>query len=133
MRNIIDFFIKNWIRLIISILIGLSFFFLYLGLNTKNGSWTSIVAYCNASFIGGFVLLAVSIFIVLDLFGGFDIFAFLILRKPVDETRKETLYEYSERKKDERKKMKFIFIPYLLISTLFLLTAVVLYIVTKVQ
>lgn len=123
------FLYKNKLRFIISFGVGLTFFILYLAIYTKEGSWKNILHYCNACFMGGFVLLMFSALVVLNFFGGFDIFSFFIFRKAHDSTRKENFYEYCERKKEERKPDGLIFLPYLFSATLYLIAAVVLYLV----
>ncbi len=129
MNSFTYFLYKNWIRFIVAFMIGLTFFLIYLGVFTNEGSWTSIIHYSNACFMAGFVLLMFSALVVLNFFGGFDIFSFYILRKPHDSTRKENFYEYCERKKEERKPNGLIFIPYLFSATLYLIAAVVTYLV----
>lgn len=127
MRNVLEFIQKNWIRFVVSLAIGLAISIIYMSVNTYLGSWKDIMFYCNATFIASFLLFAIGVLTLLNNFGGFDIFSFLIMRKPYNEARKENLYEYSERKKEERKKYKLVFLPYLIVCSLFLIASLILY------
>lgn len=129
MNRLVSFFQNNWIRFIVAGCIGITFFLIYLAVNSYVSSWTSIFFYCNAAFVAGFVLFGVSILALLSNLGGFDVFSFLFLRKRVDEHRKENFYEYCERKGEQHKKARLIFIPYLLISILFFILTAILYLI----
>ena len=124
MHKILDFFVKHWVRFLISLVIGLIIGVVYLLISK---GWTLVIAYCNATFIAGFVLFAISVLVVLNLFGAFDIFSFFFMRKKVESGAKENLYDYSTRKKEERNKFKLVFMPYLVVATLFLIVSLILF------
>ena len=124
MLKILSFFAENWVRFLVSILIGLGLMAAYNGISN---TWTLIIGYCNGSFIAAFTLISISILIVLNLFGAFDIFSFYFRRKTNEEGKKEALYEYAARKKEERWKYKMVFLPYLVVGGLFLIASLILY------
>lgn len=125
MNAISGFFKQYWVRFVIAFGIGITLFVVYLAAYTSAQSWTLLLYYCNASFLAGAVLFLFSLLTILNYFGGFDIFSFYMMRKPVDEHRKENFYEYCERKKGERRKFKLVFLPYMIISVLFLIATLV--------
>lgn len=127
MSNIYLFFKNYWIRLVVAFGIAITLFISYLSIYTMQNSWTSLIHYCNATFIAGFSLLMISALALCTYFGGFDIFSYLVMRKPVNENRKENFYEYCERKKERRSKRKLTFLPYLIVAVIFLTAAVITY------
>lgn len=90
-------------------------------------SWTVIIGYCNGFFIAAFTLISIGLLAVLNLFGAFDIFSFYPGRKKKEDGTKESLYDYSTRKKEERGKFKLVFVPYISLGSVYLLVSLVLY------
>lgn len=123
MTHVKLFFINNWIRLLISFVLSIAFMVIY---NFTAGSWTSLISYSNGAFISGFVWLSVGVLFIVEGLGGFDIFVFLPRRKKDSNGHVENLYEYSERRKKERKKGQYGFLAYFLQATLFLVTSLIL-------
>jgi len=95
--------------------------------NFSAGSWDSKMSYLNGSFISAATLISLSLLSVLTQFGTFNIFTFYFGRKVKENGHKEDLYEYSERKKESRKKYNFVFIPYLFFGLVFLIISLALY------
>lgn len=123
MSRISFFFMNNWIRLLVTFVLGLALMIVY---NFTAGSWTSLISYSNGAFIAGFVWLSIGVLYIVENFGGFDIFAYLARRKKDANGHIENLYEYSERRKSERKKGQFAFLAYFLQSALFIITSLIL-------
>ena len=123
MAHVKTFFINNWIRLLITFILGIVIMVIY---NFSAGSWTSLISYSNGAFISGFVWLSIGVLYIVEGLGWFDIFVFLPKRKRDSNGHLETLYEYSERRKVERKKGRFGFIAYFIQATLFLVTSLIL-------
>lgn len=86
--------------------------------------WNALINYANGLFIGGASTVLVGFMFVVTLFGGTDIFTFYFLRKRT-ATGKEDLYQYSQRKKSQRMKHPFAFVPYLVVGALALTAAVI--------
>ena len=118
------FFKNNWIRFLVAFLLGVVPVIVY---QAVNNTWTLPLGYCNGLFVSAFLLISISVLVVLNLFGAFDIFSFYINRKRTEEGRKEDLYEYSTRKKEERLKAKLVFLPYLIVGLLYLIASLIIY------
>lgn len=116
LRKIGDYFIRHSIRLSICLLYGVLFMLLY---NTFKDSFDKRYGYYNGFFLAGATLFFYGLLCVVTNFGGLDMFSFMFNKRRVDG-RKETLYEYSERKKIERKPNAFVFFDYLLIGSFFI-------------
>lgn len=86
--------------------------------------WNILINYANGLFIGGASTVLIGLLFVVTFFGGTDIFTFYLLRKRT-AAGKEDLYQYSKRKKLQRTKNPYSFIPYIIIGTLALIAAVI--------
>ena len=91
-----------------------------------NNSWKNIIAYCDILFLTSGVLLCVAGFSFVNYHGFFDMFAFSFSKKKRKEMG-EDYYQYVERKALERKTNKLVPVPYLLISLLFFIIALILF------
>lgn len=90
-----------------------------------------LVNYSNAFFIGGALFVGIGLLSIVTNLGTFDIFSYsgryVINRiKNVDVDR---FPEYCENKKEKRKKLKFEFVPYLVLGIFALLVAVIILII----
>ena len=130
MSRVTFFFMNNWIRLLITFVLGLSLMTVY---NFTAGSWTSLISYSNGAFIAGFVWFSIGVLFIVESFGGFDIFVYLPRRKKDSNGHIENLYEYSERRKSERKKGQFGFLAYFLQSAFFILASLIMLIFVYAQ
>lgn len=120
--EIVGEYLKNhWIRLVASIVYGIVICVIY---NFSNDGFSYAISYSNGLFIGGATLFLFGLLTVVNYFGGFDIFSYMFRSKYVGDHR-ESLYEYSERKKIERKPAAFIFIDYLAVGTIFMIVSFV--------
>ena len=124
MRKVLDFFIENWIRLVASFVFGAAVMVIFVAIKQN---WSVVINYVNGLFLAGFLLFAFGVLIILTGFGSFNMFTFYFNRKKKDNGYKENYYEYTQRKEIERSKYKKIFLPYLIIGTLYILISVVLY------
>lgn len=133
MRNVFEFIRRNWIRFVVALALGLLVLLANLIIQTGNGSWSHLVFYVDGTFIGGAVLILFSLLVVVNIFGAFDIFSYMFARKRLEDGRKEDLYEYSTRKKEQRSKHKLVFLPYLSVGMSFLLISLILYFILKIK
>ena len=124
MAVILHFLKKNWIRFLVALIIGVIPVVVF---NAVNNTWQLAIGYCNGLFISAFLLIAISGLVALSLFGAFDIFSFYFDRRRKEDGTKENLYDYSARKKENRWKAKFAFLPYLIIGSLYLIASLILY------
>lgn len=113
-RFIGEYLKNHWIRLTGCFVYGIAICVIY---NWINDGFDSRIYYSNGLFIGGATLFLFGLLTIVNYFGGLDIFSYLFRARIVDNHR-ESLYEYSERKKIERKPSALIFIDYLLIGTI---------------
>lgn len=117
MSNIFNHSWKKYIIWIIYILVILIIY------NLAYKNWDLLISYVDGLFIGGFSLFCISLLIVLNHFGAFDTFAFVFNKK---KEGCKTLYEYSEKVKEKRKKNKFDFIPPMVVSLVSILISIIL-------
>lgn len=111
----------NWRGFLISTVISLACMLIYCILN----GWNSAIYYSNGLFIGGASTILVGLLVVVALFGGTDIFTYYVGRKRTG-AGKEDFYQYSERKKGERMKNPYSFVPYLFIGAVVVTVSILL-------
>ena len=128
MSTVTTFFRKNWIRILIASILGIGVMALY---NTSAGDWKELISYSNGAFISGFIWLSVGGLYVVEGFGGLDIFAYLVRRKRNEEGQVESLYEYGERRKEQRKPSRFGFLAYFLVAVIYFLVSLLILIIVR--
>ena len=121
-RFLAEYFRKHWIRLLVCFLMCIAFAVIY---NVSNDGWKYIVCYSNGTFIGGMITVLFGLLTVVNYFGGLDIFSYMFRARYIDNHR-ESLYEYSERKKVERKPAAFAFVDYLIVGGIFVIASQIL-------
>ena len=123
-----DFFSKNWIRFLVSFLIGLTIMTLYNISYAASGApaWSSLEYYRDGSFIAGMVVFFIGCLAVIAHFGFFDIFSFYPGRKRKENGYKENYGDYVERKKKERGKLSLSFLSYIIIALVYLTFSLIL-------
>ncbi len=133
MAKVGRFFQENWLRMLISFLIGLTLMAIYNFSYQSTGanSWGKLEYYRDGSFIAAMALLFVGLLSIVSHFGVFDIFSFLPGRKVKDDGKKENYSEYVERKNLARGHLKLHFLSYILIALVYATFAVVTYIILK--
>lgn len=119
------FFIDNKGKFIFAFILSFAIILLY---TILNNSWTSIVAYSDILFSTSGILLCVAGFSFVNYHGFFDMFAFSFTKKKRKEMG-EDYYQYSERKNLERKTNKLAPVPYLIVSLLFLIISIILFVI----
>lgn len=115
------YFSTHWIRLVACLIFGIIIVIIN---NATHGTFTSLFQYSNGLFIGGAILFLFGLLTVVNYFGGLDIFSYMFRARKTDGHR-ESLYDYSERKKVERKPAAFNFIDYLIVGTIFMIVAII--------
>ena len=85
--------------------------------NVIREQWNVLVNYADSSFLGGFSLICVGGFSVLNHFGAYDIFQ-AAFAKRLPNGKKMTLYEFSEKRKIERSKSPYTYVPYFVVGCL---------------
>lgn len=90
-----------------------------------------LVNYCNAFFIAGALFIGIGLLSIVTNFGTFDIFSYsgrYVINR-IKNVSVERFPEYTDNKKEKRKKLKFEFVPYMVLGVLCLLVAIVLLII----
>ena len=128
MFTVTTFFRKNWIRVLIASILGIGVMVLH---NVSAGDWKELISYSNGAFISGFIWLSVGGLYVVEGFGGLDIFAYLVRRKRNEEGHVESLYEYGERRKEQRKPSRFGFLAYFLVAVIYFLVSLIILIIVR--
>lgn len=118
-----DYFKNHWIRLVGATVYCLIICAIY---NWLNDGFTLALNYVNGLFIAGATIFCFGLLILVNYFGGFDMFSYLFRAKIVNNHR-ETLYDYSVRKKAERRPSLMGFIDYLIVGTIFMLISSIIY------
>lgn len=138
MRRILEFLQKNWIRMSVSFFAGAIILIGYVALQSRTVSattgeasypWDKLINYVNGAFISGVLISLVSILILLSSYGTFNIFTFYMKRKKKENGYKESYYEYNERVEESQSSYRFIFLPYLIIGLVYIVTALIIYFV----
>ena len=123
-----DVFVSKYLRYLIILLLSsaLLFILVYVAFSDRN----ILVAYCDSSFIVGFVLLGLGSFQIIGNQGTFDLVnyglsnMFSVLHKPY-EKHYEDLASYRELKSSRRKADRFIFVPYYIFAAIYLIIAII--------
>lgn len=119
------FFRDNWIRMVVGFAIGLTVYFLYIGIRNM---WNVLIGHVDALFYSFAILIGIGLLSLVLNLGAFDIFSYQVGRKRLQNGKKEDLYEYSKRKKEERARFKFSFLSYFFVAIPFIIAFVVVYI-----
>ncbi len=127
------FFKKNWIRLIVAFIVGLILMTIYNVSNAAAGanSWGKLEYYRDGSFLAGMALFFFGLLVLVASLGAFDIFSFFTRRKKKDDGHKETYAEYVQRKNQERVKINFSFLSYIIVALAYILASLILFLVLK--
>ena len=133
MNKISEFFAKNWLRMVISLGIGIAIVCLY-NISYQNAdkvnTWIDPVYYRDGTFLAGMIVVFIGGLAIVANFGIFDMFAFYFRRKKRENGKKENYGEYVERRNVERSSRKdLFFLSYFIVGALFLITSVILYFV----
>ena len=112
----------HWIKIAVCFLIGTSTTMITLA--TRNG-WTSAQAWSDACFVAAAILLGVGVLAIVNNFGGFDLFQYYFRRRRTEEGP-EDFGSYVTRKGEERVKLRWGFLPYIVIGIAFLIPSIVL-------
>lgn len=88
--------------------------------NAVNGYWTLPFLYCDGAFIAGGSLVCIAGLSLCTNLGAFDIFTFMGAKKRT-VSGKVTFYDYSEKKKEQRKVKRFNWVPYLIAGIIFII------------
>ena len=113
---------NHWIKILVCFLIGT--IAMVIALAAKNG-WTSMTAYSDACFIAAAILLGVGVLAIVNNFGGFDLFQYYFRRHRTEEGP-EDFGTYVTRKGEERVKLRWGFLPYIVIGIAYLIPSIVL-------
>ena len=131
--GISSFFSKNWIRMLVAFLIGLTIMVLYNVSYASGGypSWSGAEYYRDGSFIAAMVLIFIGLLAVIAHFGLFDIFAYYPGRKRKANGYKENFGEYVERKTRERGRLSLSFLSYILIALVYMALSLTLFFILQ--
>jgi hypothetical protein len=116
---ILQYIKEHWLRYLLSII------FVAVIVITNNAlkeDFSSKIFYSDGLFIGGALLIGYGFLVIFNYFGAFDIFQMMFNRRMVDG-RREQYYEYSIRKRAERKPGVMNFIDYMIVGVLCLIIA----------
>lgn len=131
--GVIDFFAKNWIRMVAAFFVGLTMMAIYNMSYAFGGypAWTGLEYYRDGSFVAGMILFFVGLLVVIAHFGTFDIFAFYPTRKRKENGHKENFGDYVQRRNKERGRLTLSFLSYILIALIFIAFSLILFFVLQ--
>ena len=129
LEKILGFLKSNWIRMLVSFLVGLGLMAAYNAVYAGQGqpSWTNLHFYRDGSFIAAATIFFIGLLAIVANLGFFDIFSYYIGRKTKDDGKKENYGEYSARKTEERGKFNPFFLSYIIIALVFLTFSLILF------
>ena len=119
-----QFIISNWIRMVVGLAIGITIYIVYVAV--RNG-WSILIYHVDALFYAAATLVFLGLLILMTNLGAGDIFAYRFRRRRLPSGQKETLYEYSQRKKQERAPMMWSFFSYLIVAIPFIIALIIIY------
>lgn len=96
----------------------------------------SIISACNSTFIPGVIMIGIAFFSFINYFGGFD-FAEYGFISGINSLKKgspieyDDLIDYKTKKKISRKNNPFVFLPYAVYGIIYLIAALVLFLIYK--
>ncbi|MCR5741481.1 MAG: DUF3899 domain-containing protein [Gammaproteobacteria bacterium] len=117
-----NLFVHSPFRYIFALVYTIGIVVLYNGLRKD---FVSLVNYANGTFIAGFSLILFGALVVVKNHGGFDIWQYMFVKRNPDGSR-ETLYDFSERKKLVRASKRYDFMPYEVVGVLVSLISLIL-------
>jgi hypothetical protein len=126
---------RNWVKLLISVLFGLTIFLLIFFLNDR-----TLLSATNGAFYAFMSLFIVGVMSFVTNRGFFDIVGYNVLKlghffmpKRFEEVKNlNGTYDYTKMKEFKRKNDRFVCLIYLSISALFLVALITLYVILKV-
>ena len=114
-----QFIKEHWLRYVLCLMFVTIVVVL---VNSLRDNFTNRIFYSDGLFIAGALLIGYGLLIVVNYFGAFDVFQLLFNKKTVDG-RKENLYEFSTRKKEERRVRVFNFLDFIIVGVICLIIA----------
>ena len=129
MFKILDILKHNWLRMLISFLVGLGLMAIYNAVYASQGqpTWTNLHFYRDGSFIAAMSILFIGLLALVSKTGFFDIFSFYPGRKVKEDGKKENFSEYVERKNLSRGKFDPFFLSYIIIALVYLTFSLILF------
>lgn len=90
-----------------------------------------LVNYCNAFFIAAALFIGIGFLSILTNLGTFDVFSYSgkYVANRIRNVNIEKYPEYTENKKEKRKKFRFNFVPYMVLGLIGLIVAIILQII----
>ena len=119
-----QFLISNWIRFLVATVLGSTIYIVYVAV--RNG-WSIIIYHVDGLFYSAATLVFLGLLMLLTNLGAGDIFAYRFRRRRLPSGQKETLYEYSQRKKQERAPLMWSFLSYIIVAIPFIIALIIVY------
>lgn len=128
MENVLYFFRRNWLRFLIAFLIGAILYLIYVGVQ---GQWASLFYAANGTAIAWVTLLGIGLLAIISGSGFFNMFSYYFRRKRLPDKKHESYGDYVERRKLERDKSNPFFLCYFIISALFFIAWLILFLLNQ--
>lgn len=119
-----QFIISNWIRMVVGLVIGTTVYIVYLAV--RNG-WSILINHVDGLFIASATLVFFGLLILMVNLGAVDIFSYYIRRRRLPNGQRESLYDYSTRKKEERSHYMWSFLSYIIAAIPFIIALIITY------
>ena len=120
-----NFIIANWIRMVVGLVLGATVYIVYVSVRS---GWSILICHVDGLFYASAVLVFLGLLILMSNLGAMDIFSYRFRRRRTASGMKETLYEYSQRKKNERSKTMLSFLAYIIAAIPFIIPLIILYV-----
>ena len=119
MSIVLEYIKNHWLRYLLCVIFVAA---VVITNNVLKESFTSKIIYSDGIFIGGALLIGYGLLVLCNYFGAFNMFQMMFNRHIVDG-RREQFYEFSERKRLERKPAVMNFIDFEVVGIICLIIA----------
>ena len=123
-----NIFVDYWKRMIFGAVVGIALYVAYLSIQQ---AWGYLLFHVDALFAAFALVFCFGLMSTVTNLGAFDIFSYQFGRRRLESGRREDLYEYTKRKKEERRKDNLAFLAYFFVSIPFLIGFIVCYIILR--
>lgn len=128
--DIKEFFFKYMLRFLIASVISISIFLIIIFVQKDDEGLITYLGISNGLLIGGVSSLVLGLFSFITNLGFFDFISYngsrlRSLMQKYEGVNYHGVYEYTEAKKEKRKKNRFVCIPYLIVGIVLIIAAII--------
>lgn len=110
--------------MVVGLVIGATIYIVFLAV--RNG-WSILINHVDGLFIASATLVLFGLLILMVNLGAVDIFSYYVRRRRLPNGQKESLYDYSTRRKEERSHYTWSFLSYLIAAIPYIVALIITY------